>query len=77
MPIRTPFQGDFLVRVVPRAEALYLFSAINTCSGHEPRMLSGRYTQSGTGVPPVSDETEETGGTPVPLFQPLNQDGLP
>jgi hypothetical protein len=31
--------------------------------------------QSGTGVPPVSDETEKTGGTPVPLFQPLDQDG--
>jgi hypothetical protein len=25
--------------------------------------------QSGTGVPPVSVETEKTGGTPVPLFQ--------
>jgi REP element-mobilizing transposase RayT len=33
-------------------------------------------TQSGTGVPPVSHETEKTGGTPVPLFQPLDQDGL-
>jgi hypothetical protein len=28
-------------------------------------MLSGRYPQSGTGVPHVFDETEETGGTPV------------
>ena len=28
MPILTPFQGDFLVRVVPRAEALYLLSAL-------------------------------------------------
>ena len=25
MPFRTPFQGDFLVRVVPRAEALGCF----------------------------------------------------
>ena len=27
-----------------------------------------RSCKSGTGVPPVSDETEKTGGTPVPLF---------
>ena len=30
-------------------------------------MVSGRYAQSGTGVPPVSDE--EKRWTPVPLFQ--------
>ena len=40
--------------------------------------LIGRYfwdgAQSGTGVPPVSNETEKTGGTPVPLFRPLDQD---
>ena len=54
----------------------FAFSAVNTCSGREPRMLLGQYTQSGTGVPPVSDEIEKTGGTPVPLFQPLDQDGL-
>jgi len=27
MPFRTPFQGDFLVRVVPRAEALGFYEA--------------------------------------------------
>jgi hypothetical protein len=32
--------------------------------------------QSATGVPPVSDKTEKTGGTLVPLFQPLDQNGL-
>ena len=39
----------------------FVFSAINTCSGREPGMLSGRSTQSGTSVPPVSDETEDDG----------------
>jgi hypothetical protein len=34
-----------------------------------------RTSASGTGVPPVSDETEKTGGTPVPLCLP--ERGLP
>ena len=35
----------------------------------EVDMLSSVVAQGGTGVPPVSDETEKTGGTPVPLFR--------
>ena len=38
------------------------------------RAVARRAEQMGTGVPPVSDETEKTGGTPVPLFQPLDQE---
>jgi hypothetical protein len=37
---------------------------------------NGEVVRVARGVPPVSDETEKTGGTPVPLFQPLDQDGL-
>jgi hypothetical protein len=45
--------------------------------GTSTPLLVRTLRRTGTGVPPVSDETEETGGTPVPLFQALNQDGLP
>jgi hypothetical protein len=31
---------------------------------------------SGTGVPPVSEETEKTGGTPVPLLTQLKPAGV-
>src|SRR6516162_8320884 len=37
---------------------------------------NGEVVRVARGVPPVSDETEKTGGTPVPLFQPLDQDGF-
>ena len=51
MPIRTPFQGDFLVRVVPRAEALgcslFALRAIGTCTRKCPNSTA----QKGLGKP--------------------------
>ena len=55
MPIRTPFQGDFLVRVVPRAEALgcslFALRAIGTrtrkCPNSTPRVLTLGYPTQG------------------------------
>ena len=38
--------------------------------------LTDEQNQSGTGVPPVTRGTEKTGETPVPLFQPLDSNGL-
>ena len=38
--------------------------------GTSTPLLVRTFGRTGTGVPPVSDQTEKTGGTPVPLFQP-------